>query len=117
MRLLRGDRDLVEESSAQGRRWCRLLLFSPHAALRTDGLRSHKSMHLNYRFRVHRLGTTVERRFQLRVGLEGDRDVEFLPVHRTAFAGQIPLEAAHAAEADVHLELSGLLEWLDRRGS
>ncbi len=74
-------------------------------------------MQLNYRFRVHRFGAKVERRFQLRVGLEGENDVEFLPAHRTAFAERVPLEEAHAAEVDAHLELSGLLEWLVGRSA
>lgn len=72
-------------------------------------------MNLNYRFRVHRFGIKVPRRFQLRVGLEGDKEIEFLPAHRTAFAARVPLEEAHAAEVDAHLELSGLLDWLGKR--
>lgn len=72
-------------------------------------------MQPNYRFRVHRFGLNLERRFQLRVGLEGDKDLEFLPVHRTAFAERVPFAEAHASEVDAHLELSGLLEWLNRR--
>lgn len=72
-------------------------------------------MLLNYRFRVHQFGVKAPRRFQLRVGLDGDADAEFLPAHRTAFAEEVTLEPAHATEVEAHLELSGLLEWLGKR--
>jgi len=45
----------------------------------------------------------------------GDRDFEFVPVHRTAFAECVDLEVAHRTEAEAKIELTGLLEWLGRR--
>ena len=60
--------------------------------------------------------TTAGRRFQLKVGLDGDEDVEFVPAHRTAFAQRFSLAPNHVAEVDAHLELSALLESLQRSG-
>lgn len=42
---------------------------------------------------------------------------EFIPVHRSAFARRLELEAEHPTEVDASLELSRLLEWLDRRAA
>ncbi len=73
-------------------------------------------MNLNYRFRIQRLGTELGRRFQLKVGLVDDEDVEFVPAYQTAFAQHFALEPNHPAEVDAHLELSALLEWLKAGG-
>jgi hypothetical protein len=69
----------------------------------------------NYRFRIQPVLLGKVRHFQLRVGLVGDRDVECIPVHCSAFAQRLPLELAHPALADASLELSRLLAWLDER--
>ena len=42
---------------------------------------------------------------------------EFIPAHRSAFAGHLDLEPANATEVDASLELSRLLEWIDGRAA
>jgi hypothetical protein len=69
----------------------------------------------NYRFRIQPLFGGIEPRFQLTVGMEEERDFEMIPAHRTAFAKQFPLQPAHPSQADVQLELTSLLEWLQTR--
>ena len=44
-----------------------------------------------------------------------DRDFEFVPLHRTAFAAHFMLLVAHETEADAQQELTGFLEWLEAR--
>jgi len=72
-------------------------------------------VHRNYIFRVHPLGAGPDRRFQLRIGMEGEGTTEFIPAHRTAFARCVSLGVAHLHEVDAHLELTQLLEWLASR--
>jgi len=72
-------------------------------------------MHRNFVFRVQPLGTGAARRYQLRIGMEGERKIEFIPVHQSAFSKRLALGVAHENEVDAHLELSGLLEWLADR--
>lgn len=74
-----------------------------------------EQVNLNYRFLIKRLSSPTRRRFQLRMGMDDEENVELVPVHTTAFAQQLPLEKDHAAEVDAHLELSAVLEWLSRR--
>jgi hypothetical protein len=50
------------------------------------------------------------------MGLTDDPNFEFVPVHRTAFAKKLLLEAAHPSPIEAQLELSNLLEWLNTRG-
>lgn len=69
-------------------------------------------MRRNYVFRVQPLGAGPGRRFQLRIGMEGEQKIDHIPAHRTALAQRFPIGIAHASEVDVHLELSGLLEWM-----
>ncbi len=47
--------------------------------------------------------------------MEGERDFEFVPIHRTAFAERLDLEPAYAHEVDAHLQLSAVLKWIDER--
>lgn len=54
--------------------------------------------------------------FQLRVGMEGERDLEYIPAHRTAFAQRFQLKEAHATEELARGEKDALLEWLKRGG-
>ena len=61
------------------------------------------------------MGSKLTPRYQLRVGMDGETNIEFIPLHRTAFSKQLPLAILHSSQVDAHLELSGLLDWLDRR--
>ena len=54
----------------------------------------------------------MKHRFQLRVGMKEDRDLECVPAYRTAFALRFPLKESHASEAEAQSELSALLELL-----
>lgn len=79
-------------------------------------LRSVKyGVNRHYRFRIQPLRVGVKRCYQLRVGMEGERTFEYIPVHLSAFSERLSLEPAHETEAGVQLELSELLEWLDGR--
>ena len=69
----------------------------------------------NYCFRIQKVRIGATRQFQLRVGMPGEAPLEFIPVHRSAFTQRVPLQEGHAVESDAHLELSGLLAWLEKR--
>lgn len=69
----------------------------------------------HYRFRIQPIRVGAKRFYQLRVGMEGERTFEYIPVHLSAFSERLSLEPAHETEADVQLELSGLLEWMKTR--
>lgn len=66
----------------------------------------------HYRFRVQRVFIGSERRFQLRVGMDGERDLEYIPVHQTAFAKRLPLKEGHETEVEAEQEKDYLLGWL-----
>jgi hypothetical protein len=66
----------------------------------------------HYRFRIQKVLVGADRGFQLRVGMEGERDIEFIPVHQTAFALRIALKEAHPTEAEATQEKDYLLDWL-----
>lgn len=69
----------------------------------------------HYRFRIQRLLVRSGHLFQLRVGMDGEKEMEFIPIHHTAFAERLNLEPAHQSLADVQFELSRLLEWISGR--
>jgi hypothetical protein len=71
----------------------------------------------HFRFRVQRVIIEEGRRFQLRVGMDGERDLEFIPVHQTAYAQRFPLKQTHGTEAEAHQEKDALLEWLKGPGA
>jgi hypothetical protein len=48
--------------------------------------------------------------------MEGERDLEFIPVHRTAFAQRFELKESHLTEGAAHEEKDALLEWLKKGG-
>ena len=75
------------------------------------GMRHH------YRFQIHQTKAGTGHHFQLRIGMDWGYVTEFIPAHRSAFAGRLDLELAHATEVDASLELSRLLEWIDRRAA
>jgi hypothetical protein len=58
------------------------------------------------------MGSKLTPRYQLRVGMDGETNIEFIPLHRSAFAKHLPLAVLHTSPVDAHLELSQLLHWL-----
>jgi hypothetical protein len=50
--------------------------------------------------------------YQLRVGMDNERDLEFIPVHRTAYALKFPLKEAHETVDAANAEKDALMEWL-----
>ena len=74
-------------------------------------------MRHHYSFQIHRIKAGGGHHFQLRIGMDWGHVVEFVPAHRTAFAGRMELEAAHATEVDANLELNRLLEWINGRAA
>jgi hypothetical protein len=66
----------------------------------------------NYRFRIQKVFVGSDPRFQLRVGMDGERDLEFIPVHCSAFALRMPLKEGHHTEDQARQEKDALLEWL-----
>ena len=69
-------------------------------------------METNYRFWIYARRFGSKLRYQLRVGMSEDRDMECVPAYRTAFAQRLPLHESHVTEAEAQLELSALLEVL-----
>gem|GEM_PF-3302885 len=74
-------------------------------------------MRHNYRFQIHRTKAGKGHQFQLKIGMDWGNATEFIPAHSSAFAGRLDLEDAHTTEVDASLELSRLLEWIDRRAA
>ncbi len=48
--------------------------------------------------------------------MEGERDLEFIPVHCSAFAQRLPLKEGHTTEEEAHQEKDALLDWLRSQG-
>ena len=76
-----------------------------------------RSMCHHYRFQIHRIKAGKGHRFQLKIGMDWNDAVEFIPAHRSAFAGRLEFEAEHPTEVDASMELSRLLEWIDGRAA
>jgi hypothetical protein len=68
----------------------------------------------HYRFRIQKVFVGSDRRFQLRVGMEGEREIEYIPVHSSAFALRLPLREGHETEDDARREHDALMQWLRR---
>jgi hypothetical protein len=56
------------------------------------------------------------RRFQVRVGMDGENDLEFIPAHRSAYALRMPLKDGHATVEEAHQEQDALMAWLKKAG-
>lgn len=74
-------------------------------------------MRHNYRFQIHRIKAGKGHRFQLKIGMDWGHVTEYIPAHRSAFAGRLELETEHPTEVNATLELSRLLEWIDGRAA
>lgn len=68
----------------------------------------------DFRFRIQPLVIGAERRFQVRIGLDGLKEVEYVPAHRSAYALRFPLKEHHPSETEALIERDALLEWLRR---
>jgi len=69
----------------------------------------------SYRFAIRSITTANDAGFELAVGMAEEKDHELVSVSRTAFAQRLPLRGFHASEAEVEVELSRLVEWLEAR--
>jgi hypothetical protein len=52
------------------------------------------------------------KKYQLRVGMDGERDLEFIPLYQSAYAQRIALKANHATREEAHRERDTFIEWL-----
>lgn len=71
----------------------------------------------DFRFRIQTLLVGAERRFQVRIGLHGLKEVEYVPAHLSAYARRFPLKEHHPSENEALGERDALLEWLRRSTS
>ncbi|MHA3772448.1 hypothetical protein ACXR0O_13015 [Verrucomicrobiota bacterium sgz303538] len=70
----------------------------------------------NYRCHVQPVRLGPERRFQVRIGMEGDHTLDYVPAYRSAFGELLQLSVAHVNESDAELEALMLLEFIESRG-
>jgi len=68
-----------------------------------------------YNFQIERISAGGYERFQVKVGMVGEHEFDFIPVHETAFAQRMALAVCHSNESNAQLELLGLLELLQKR--
>jgi hypothetical protein len=54
------------------------------------------------------------RRFQVRVGMDGESDLEYIPAHRSAYALRMPLKDGHETVEEAHKEQDALMAWLTK---
>ena len=66
----------------------------------------------DFRFRIQQVLIGKNRRYQLRVGMFGENDLEFIPVHRSAYAMRMPLKDGHETPEEAHREQDALMKWL-----
>lgn len=66
----------------------------------------------DFRFRIQPVIIDKTRRFQLRVGMDGENDLEFIPAHRSAYALRMPLKDGHATVEEANKEQDALVAWL-----
>ncbi len=72
-------------------------------------------MSTNFRFRIQPTGTKRQRRFHVRIGMEGDAINDYIPAHRSAFAKLLVLQSEHDHESEAEREARRLREFLDAR--
>jgi hypothetical protein len=68
----------------------------------------------DFRFRIQPVLVGSQKHFQVRIGLDGLKEVEFVPAHQSAFALKFPLKEHHPSEHEALGERDALLEWLRR---
>lgn len=66
-----------------------------------------------YVLRIQRVALDAAGGFQVRIALQGDRELEFVPVYRTAFAAVLPLKQTHHDAKEAEGERDALLAWLE----
>ncbi len=69
-------------------------------------------MHSHYRLYVQPVRLSRERSYQVRIGMEGDSTVEYVPVYRSALGSLLHLPATHADLESARLEMQMLEELL-----
>lgn len=68
----------------------------------------------DYRFRIQQVIIGKDRRYQLRMGMYGDTDIEYIPVYQSAYAMRMPLKDAHATPEEANREKDALIQWLEK---
>jgi hypothetical protein len=66
----------------------------------------------DYRFRIQQVLIGKDRRYQVRVGMYGDTDIEFIPAYRSAYAKRVQLKDGHETPEEAHREQDALMKWL-----
>jgi hypothetical protein len=74
-------------------------------------------MRHHYRFQIQQIKAGKGHHFQLTIGMDWNEAGEFIPAHRSAFAGRLEFAAEHATEIDASMELGRLLVWIDERAA
>jgi hypothetical protein len=68
-----------------------------------------------YRLRVQPVRLGPYRNFQVRIGMNGDTGLDYIPLHRSAFARLLQVEVAHAERSAAQLEAQMIAEFLSSR--
>jgi hypothetical protein len=66
-----------------------------------------------YVLRIQRVALDAEGGYQVRIALQGDRQLEFIPAYQTAFAAVLPLKQVHHTTKEAVGERDALLAWLE----
>lgn len=66
----------------------------------------------NYRLRVQPVRLGPNRNFQVRIGMDGDNGLDYIPLHRSAFARLLQVEIAHAEKSEAEVEAQMIAEFL-----
>lgn len=69
----------------------------------------------NYRVRVQRVCLGPYRNFQVRIGMDGDGDLDYVPLHRSAVAALLQVEVAHDERLEAEREAQMIAEFLECR--
>ncbi len=66
----------------------------------------------NFRVRVQPVRLGPYRNFQVRIGMDGDGTLDYVPLYRSAFARLLQVEVAHADKQTAELEAQMIAEFL-----
>jgi hypothetical protein len=65
-----------------------------------------------YVLKIQRVALGAVGGFQVRIAMQDDLQLDFVPAYLTAFAGVLPLKQAHRQAAEAEGERDALLAWL-----
>lgn len=75
-------------------------------------LKENPAQCTNYRLRVQPVRLGPNRNFQVRIGMDGDNGLDYIPLHRSAFARLLQVEIAHAEKSEAEVEAQMIAEFL-----